>query len=94
MSSTPKATASPDLAEATRSDPRRAQILEAAHAESIQACLASVCMEAIAVRAHVSKGTLYNHFASKEDLLLAMVVDRLRSGEQIVNDEMGALFES
>jgi AcrR family transcriptional regulator len=92
MSSNPKATpaASSRLAEASRSDARRAQILEAAHTESIQAGLASVRMEAIAARAHVSKGTLYNHFASKEDLLLAMVVDHLRSGEQIVNEEMGA----
>lgn len=92
MSSSPKPTqaASSSLAAAPRSNARRAQILAAAHAESVQAGLASVRMEAIAARAHVSKGTLYNHFASKEDLLLAMVVDHLRSGEQIVDDVMGA----
>ena len=92
MSSNPKATpaTSSRPAETPRSDARRAQILEAAHTESVEAGLASVRMEAIAARAHVSKGTLYNHFANKEDLLLAMVVDHLRSGEQIVNDVMGA----
>ncbi|MDH3685440.1 MAG: TetR/AcrR family transcriptional regulator [Myxococcales bacterium] len=68
---------------------RRLRILEAAHEVCVEAGLASVRMEAIAARAHVSKGTLYNHFASKEDLLLAMVIERFRAGEQIVDAAIG-----
>jgi AcrR family transcriptional regulator len=75
-----------------RSNPagaRRARILEAAHAVCVETGLASVRMEAIAAQAQVSKGTLYNHFASKEDLLLAMVIERFRSAEQIVDAAIG-----
>lgn len=41
-------------------------------------------MEQIAARAHVSKGTLYNHFESREDLLLAMLEEQLQAGTEIV----------
>lgn len=45
-------------------------------------------MEEIAAEAHVSKGTLYNYFDSKESLLLEMVVDRFRAGSAIVEGPM------
>jgi AcrR family transcriptional regulator len=56
-------------------DDRRARILDAARRLCASAGLESVRMEAIAAEAHVSKGTLYRFFASKEDLLLASLID-------------------
>lgn len=50
-------------------------------------------MEDIATRARVSKGTLYNHFASKEDLLLAVVEDGLQLGTEIVAMAVGTAVE-
>ena len=47
-------------------------------------------MEQIAARAHVSKGTLYNHFESREDLLLAMLEERLQAGTDIVSGAVDA----
>jgi len=92
MTESPKVrpgTAEPRASSHTAAGARRARILEAAHAVCVETGLASVRMEAIAARAQVSKGTLYNHFESKEDLLLAMVVERFRTGEQIVDTAIG-----
>ncbi len=68
---------------------RRRQILAAAREVSLERGLAAVRMEQIAARARVSKGTLYNHFESKEDLLLAMLEDRLALGTEIVARAVG-----
>jgi AcrR family transcriptional regulator len=68
---------------------RRDRILGAAHRLCLAQGLAAVRMEEIASLAKVSKGTLYNHFASKEDLLLAMVVDRFRAGGRLVEQVIG-----
>jgi AcrR family transcriptional regulator len=59
----------------THDDDRRARILEAARRLCARAGFDAVRMEAIAAEAHVSKGTLYRFFASKEDLLLASLID-------------------
>ncbi|MCP5056560.1 MAG: TetR/AcrR family transcriptional regulator [bacterium] len=65
-------------------DARREQILRGAREACLERGLAAVRMEQIAAHAHVSKGTLYNHFESREDLLLAMLEDRLQAGTEIV----------
>lgn len=70
-------------------DERRAQILRAARELCLAHGMAAVRMEEIAARAHVSKGTLYNHFDSREDLLLAMVEERLRTNTEIVERAVG-----
>jgi len=58
--------------------------LRGAREACLECGLAAVRMEQIAARAHVSKGTLYNHFESREDLLLSMLEDQLEAGTQIV----------
>ncbi|MCP3985889.1 MAG: TetR/AcrR family transcriptional regulator, partial [bacterium] len=63
---------------------RRGQILRGAREACLERGLAAVRMEQIAARAHVSKGTLYNHFESREDLLLTMLEDLLQVGTEIV----------
>jgi len=53
---------------------KRARILQAAYAESARVGVARTRMEDVATLARVSKGTLYNHFESKEHLLLATLL--------------------
>ncbi len=66
-----------DLAEAKRvtSDERRNHILDIAHAAFIEEGYAGTSMSRIAASLGGSKTTLYNYFASKKDLFVA-VADR------------------
>ncbi len=63
---------------------RRTRILAAARAAAARDGFVGVTMDAIAAGAQVSKGTLYNHFPSKEALLLEMVIEELSAGGAIV----------
>lgn len=56
----------------SRSDRKRAAIVEAAIAVFQAQGFANTSMDAIAAAAGVSKRTVYNHFASKEDLFKAI----------------------
>ena len=56
-------------------DDRRARILEAALEVCQRHGVEGARMEEVAARAGVSKGTLYRYFESKEELLLATVID-------------------
>lgn len=56
---------------------RREQILEAAAGLFGGDDLANVTMDAVALRAGVAKGTLYNYFHSKEELYVAILTGRL-----------------
>ena len=80
---------------ATRSsaEARRAQILRAATQVCLDGLTADVSMDAIAAEARVSKGTLYNHFASKEDLLIAMIESRLRFSTELVDLKVGSAID-
>jgi AcrR family transcriptional regulator len=60
---------------------KRTRILEAAYAVCERAGVDRARMEDVAARAHVSKGTLYRYFESKEQLLLATI---LHSYEQFL----------
>jgi len=72
---------------------RRVLILDAAFRVTRRTGMVGARMEAIAAEAHVSKGTLYNYFDSKESLLLEMVVDRFRAGSEIVAAAMGPAMD-
>ena len=52
---------------------RRAQILEAAKKCFVQKGFAATRMDDVASAAHLSKGGLYFHFKSKDDLMVAVV---------------------
>lgn len=56
-------------------DDRRARILAAALEVCQRYGVEGARMEAVAARSGVSKGTLYRYFESKEELLLATVID-------------------
>jgi len=51
---------------------REQRILDTAYPLIRQGGLAAVSMEAIARRMNYTRGTIYNHFANKEDILLAL----------------------
>lgn len=56
----------------TKRDDRRAAILKIARAAFLQDGYAGTSMSQIAATVHGSKGTLYNYFPSKKDLLVAV----------------------
>lgn len=59
----------------SRKDRKRADIIAIAQALFFQEGYAQTSMSQIAARVGGSKATLYNHFQSKEELLLAVVAD-------------------
>lgn len=63
------------------------QILNAATALILGSGLANVSMDNIVAAAGVSKRTLYNYYASKEDLFVALVLDQLESLWPALGDE-------
>ena len=60
----------------TSKDSRRQAILDIARATFLEEGYAAASMSAIALRLGGSKGTLYNYFASKEELFRAVIQDQ------------------
>jgi len=75
----------------TKSETRREAILQAALEVFREVGFDAASMSQIAARAGGSKGTLYNYFPSKEDLLLAAMVDQAQAFSDSV---IGQLHES
>jgi len=72
-------------------DEKRARILQAAYEVCLERGVAAAHMEEVASRAGVSKGTLYRFFASKEDLLLASIIENYEAGlRQVYGRTQGA----
>lgn len=69
---------------------REARILRAAESLFVRRGFAATAMHDIAKRAGLAVGTLYNYFASKPQILLAIVerdtVEGLTAGERVVKD--------
>ncbi len=61
---------------------REDAILEAAYELMAEGGGADVCMDEVAARAGVSKPTLYQHFASKDELLVHVSVRLMRQSEE------------
>jgi AcrR family transcriptional regulator len=68
----------------TDANGKRRRILNAAQELFAELGFEAASMEAIARRARVSKGTLYNYFASKEDLLVEAVAESMEGSRQRV----------
>jgi AcrR family transcriptional regulator len=70
---------------------RRAEILAAAFACFAERGFAATRMEDVAARAGIAKGTLYLHFARKEDLVFALLDRELQTVMRVVEqaDSMG-----
>jgi len=66
-------------------DEKRQLIFAAARAVINERGFEAAKMEAISARAGVGKGTLYNFFASKEDLFLALVLDHFERVRDLVD---------
>lgn len=69
---------------------KRERILDAAAALFAGRELSRVTMEDVAARARVAKGTLYNHFESKEDLYFSIITVRMTG----LLDALRDLFEA
>jgi len=69
-------------------DPKRQAIIEAATRLFLENNYRSVSMDKIAQTAPVSKATLYNHFDSKNDLLVAVIQEICRSIVQTVTQTL------
>ncbi len=70
--------------QAARNAGKRRRILEAAQDVFGEVGFEAARMEEIARRAEVSKGTLYNFFDSKEDLLICAVEQAMQDGHRTV----------
>ena len=67
-------------------DDRKSQILEIALEMFLKEGFAAVSMSSIAARVGGSKATLYNYFASKEELFAATVAARCGQLQAIIYD--------
>ena len=63
---------------------REGAILDAAHELMAEQGYADMSMDALAVRVGVSKATLYQHFPSKEELAIDVIIRLMRRGEECV----------
>ncbi|HET8771097.1 MAG TPA: helix-turn-helix domain-containing protein [Gemmatimonadaceae bacterium] len=68
-------------------DVRRAEILDGALAVFSERGYARATLHDVADRVGVTKGCVYHHFASKEQLLLALIRDRTAESVQIADAE-------
>lgn len=64
---------------------REDAILDAAQDLLYEQGYADMSMDDLAARVGVSKATLYQHFASKEDLAINVIVRSMRRGEERIN---------
>ena len=79
----PANTSQPSLKEVLRQK-RAEYILEVAETVLLEKGYRDASMDEIAARAGVSKGTLYQHFPTKDDLIFALIDQSLVRFEQIV----------
>jgi AcrR family transcriptional regulator len=61
---------------------REDAILDAAHELIVEQGYGEMSMDDVAARVGVSKATLYQHFPSKEDLVLSVILRSMRRGEE------------
>lgn len=84
-------------ASATRSDPlgdeKRARILTAAEGVCARRGVLAAHMDEIAAEAGVSKGTLYRFFDTKDDLLVAMVIETFAIGHREIDATLSSDIE-
>jgi AcrR family transcriptional regulator len=66
-------TYTPGIRRRMRADQRRMQLLEAARRVIADGGLAGLTMESLAISAGVSRALVYQHFADRESLLLALL---------------------
>ncbi len=66
---------------------REEAILEAAHEFLAEQGYEAMNMDDLAARIGISKATLYQHFASKEELVVSVLVQILRLAEQDIQEE-------
>jgi TetR/AcrR family transcriptional repressor of mexJK operon len=74
-----------------RKDAKRDAILRGAKAVFLKRGYEGTSMDAVALRAGVSKMTVYRHFGSKEVLFAGVIADLC---ERIVDGDLKAIFES
>ena len=78
-------TATPRSLKERQREERQRLILQAGEELILEKGYSDTAMDDIAARVGVSKGTLYLHFASKEDLLLAIIETNLRAFTETMN---------
>ena len=80
---------SPPTPLSAAADAKRRRILDAARAVCARRGVDRARMDEIAAEARVSKGTLYNFFASKESLIVASILAHYERTELRVQAELG-----
>src|SRR4028118_2171798 len=63
---------------------REDAILDAAHELMVSQGYAEMSMDDLAAQVGISKATLYQHFASKEELAVNVIVRGMRQGEEFI----------
>ena len=79
MSTLPVPGSTPQTARAAETAARRRRLLEAAIELANEGGYDAVQMRDVAARAQVALGTLYRHYSSKDELLLAALADQART---------------
>jgi AcrR family transcriptional regulator len=86
------ATGRVDIVRTTRAN-KRDQIIDAAQRCFYERGITATGVDTIAAAADVSKRTLYNHFASKDDLVLAYIELRERRWRKVLDERLDAVAD-
>lgn len=70
---------------------REDAILDAAHELMVARGYAEMSMDDVAAHVGISKATLYQHFPSKEELVIHVIVRAMRRGEEFIHAQDPAL---
>ena len=89
-----KSQSAPDRASETRSGRKRTAILDAATTAFLEKGYVGTSVDEIATRAGVSKPTVYNHFADKEELFTEIVLRTIDDVGQPFYDSIGTLDDT
>lgn len=66
----------------------RERLLQAAAALAVEQGIQAVTIQAVAQAAGVTKGGLFHHFASKDDLIQAVIAHQLSAFDAIIDDAL------
>jgi AcrR family transcriptional regulator len=81
----------PSAADSTKGDRTRRRLLDAAAAQIARTGPAGVSLGSIAADAGLKTGSIYFHFASKDELIATVLAEGLRETLRLLNDALAAV---